>query len=410
MTPRVLVLDAGERSALEFIRSLGKKGIEVTAADSSKLTTGQLSKYTKKRLIYPSPEKSWSKFIKFITKFLTKNVYDLLIPITEFTTTIISYHKKELENYTIVATPDYSMYLKTDDKVETLKIAQKYKIPYPKTFFIKDVAEINEICNNIIYPAVIKPRRKTYWHNDEAKVSKVTGKNYARTPKDLMIKYEKLLLDQKELQDLERLPFIQEYVQGTTYGVEALLKDGQPKAFFMHKRLAEYPITGGASTLRESTYHPQIMKTGLYTLQTFNWHGLAMVELKLDPRDETPKLIEINGRPWGSLPLAITAGVDFPYLLYKMLTEGNIQVQKTYLTGIKQKWLIPGHLLWLYATLTTSKQNKLRVLKEFIKSIAYPDDIMNRKDPRPTIGALKVVIQLTIDVLKGKRKMTGEAY
>lgn len=410
MPPKVLVLDASERAALEFIRSLGKKEIEVTAADSSKLTTGQLSKYTKRRIIYPSPEKSWSKFIKFIIKFLTKNTYDMLIPVTEFTTTIISYHKKELENYSIIASPDYNMHLKVDNKAETLKIAQKYNIPHPITFTIQDMTEIKEICNSITYPAVIKPRRKTYWHNDEAKVSKVTGKNYVKTSKDLIIKYEKLLRDHKELIELDLLPLIQEYIPGKSYGVEALLNNGQPKAIFMHKRLAEYPITGGASTLRESTYHPQVMKTGLCALQIFNWHGLAMAELKLDRRDAMPKLIEINGRPWGSLSLAITAGIDFPYLLYKLLTEGNTQQQSTYLIGIKQKWLIPGHLLWLYASLTTNKQNKLRTLKEFIKSIPCPDDIMSLKDPQPTIGAIKVTIQLAIDVLKGKRKITGEAY
>jgi len=108
------------------------------------------------------------------------------------------------------------------------------------------------------------------------------------------------------------------------------------------------------------------------------------------------------------LPLAINAGIDFPYLQYKMLTEGSIDIQKTYLIGLKQKWLIPGHLLWLYSSLTDKKQNKLHILKEFIKSISYPDDIISLNDPRPTIGAIKVTIQYVIDVLKGKRKITGE--
>lgn len=409
MTSRVLVLDASERAAVAFIRSLGKRRIEVTAADQTKLTAGQLSRYAKRRLIYPSPEKSWNQFIKFITKVLSKNTYDMLIPVSEFTTTIISYHKKELEDYTIVAASDYNLYLKTYDKAETTKHLQTHGIPFPKTYFIHNVEEVKEVANNITYPAVIKPRRKTYWYNDNAKVIKITRTNYVKNPKDLIKNYYKILKERKELLELGLLPIIQEYIPGTTFGVEALLNRGQPRATFMHKRLAEYPITGGASTLRESVYHQELVKIGLYSLHTFGWHGLAMVEIKLDSRDNTPKLIEINGRPWGSLPLAVSAGVDFPYLLYKMLIEGDIQPQTNYLINVKQKWLLPGHMLWLYASLTTAP-SKLRVIKEFMKSLTYPDDIISIEDPLPVVGAIKVTIQLAIDVMKGKRKITGEIY
>ena len=40
-----------------------------------------------------------------------------------------------------------------------------------------------------------------------------------------------------------------------------------------------------------------------------------MVEFKLDARDGVAKLMEINGRFWGSLQLAVDAGVDFPAIL-----------------------------------------------------------------------------------------------
>ena len=66
MKKRIFILDASERSSLAFIRSLGKRGIEITAGDSIRFTTGQLSRYVKNRVIYPSPEKSQSKFIRFI--------------------------------------------------------------------------------------------------------------------------------------------------------------------------------------------------------------------------------------------------------------------------------------------------------------------------------------------------------
>jgi predicted ATP-grasp superfamily ATP-dependent carboligase len=47
--------------------------------------------------------------------------------------------------------------------------------------------------------------------------------------------------------------------------------------------------------------------------------GVAMVEFKLDRRKgNAAKLIDVNGRFWGSLQLAILSGVDFPYYLYQL--------------------------------------------------------------------------------------------
>ncbi len=409
MRRRVLVLDASERAALAFIRSLGKRGVEVVAADHSRLTTGLLSRYAKKRLIYPSPEESWSRFVKFLKKELSKNTYDMLMPISEFTTTIVSYHKDELDGYTIVATPDYETYLKAYDKAETVKCARGYGIPHPKTYFVEDFQEVGEIAKDLSYPVVIKPRRKTYWYQDEAKVVKITERNYAHNPKDLVEKYDVLLSQHSELLDLGLLPILQEYISGETVGVGVLISDGEPKALFMHKRLTEYPTSGGASTLRESTFHKDALKVGVDVVKALGWRGIAMAELKVDARDQTPKVIEVNGRPWGSLPLAITAGVDFPYLLYTLVVEGDVQPVTRYLLGVKQTWLIPGHLLWLFETLRKGG-SKLRTIAYFLKSFPWRDDVVSFRDPMPTVGALKVTAQLVLDVISGKRKITGERW
>jgi predicted ATP-grasp superfamily ATP-dependent carboligase len=50
-------------------------------------------------------------------------------------------------------------------------------------------------------------------------------------------------------------------------------------------------------------------------LKELQWAGVADVEFMIDPRDGTPKLMEINPRFWSSLYLALECGVDFPWLL-----------------------------------------------------------------------------------------------
>ena len=67
------------------------------------------------------------------------------------------------------------------------------------------------------------------------------------------------------------------------------------------------------SVYRESVAaDPDLVRRSRALLDAFGWCGVAMVEYKLDERTGTPYLMEVNGRFWGSLQLAIDAGVDFP--------------------------------------------------------------------------------------------------
>ena len=405
MPIKVLVLDASERASLAFIRSLGRRGFHITAADHVTFSLGHLSRYCKKRIIYPSPEKSCPLFVKAIKLLLKKENFDVVIPVSEFTVTILSYYKDELNDYALIAVPDYDQYVKTYDKANTVQHLHICRLPHPSTYMINDIGEIKEVAHVIKYPAVIKPRRKVYWLDGKAYVLKVTSEHYVGNPKELITKYQQIVQKGKLLK-LGLLPIIQEYIPGETYGVEILSCRGEVKAIFMHKRLAEYPITGGASTFRESVYLKELVDIGQAVSYTFKWHGLAMIEVKIDKRDGTPKIIEINGRPWGSLPLAVNAGVDFPYLYLEMLLGNNLREHRSYYVGLKQAWLLPGHLLWLYASLTQAKD--LKAIIKFIKSLAYQDDVLNLRDSGPTIGSLKVTFHYLIEVLKKQRKITGE--
>jgi predicted ATP-grasp superfamily ATP-dependent carboligase len=69
------------------------------------------------------------------------------------------------------------------------------------------------------------------------------------------------------------------------------------------------------------------------------WHGVAMVEFKVSA-DGTPYLMEINGRFWGSLQLAIDAGVDFPWMLYQLATGQTVDPVDRYVTGVRSRWLM----------------------------------------------------------------------
>jgi len=175
---------------------------------------------------------------------------------------------------------------------------------------------------------------------------------------------------------------VQEYIPGNEiYGVSALLnKDSKPRAVFVHKRIRQFPITGGPSTYRVSVSKPSLAKLGLKLLEEMKWYGVAMVEFKIDIRDGKPKLIEVNPRFVGSLSLAIAAGVDFPHLLYKMAINGDIQPTYNYKIGVKSRFLLFGDVFHFLAS-----REKLKLIPEFFKfcekNLSY--DIWNARDSLP---------------------------
>src|SRR6185312_15491135 len=111
---------------------------------------------------------------------------------------------------------------------------------------------------------------------------------------------------------------VQEYIEGVGTGYFAIAEHGRVRAEFAHRRLRDVRPTGSGSALRISVpVDPLIAESSRRLLADLEWHGVAMVEFRERP-DGTPVFLEVNGRFWNSLPLAIYAGVNFPGLLAEM--------------------------------------------------------------------------------------------
>jgi predicted ATP-grasp superfamily ATP-dependent carboligase len=147
----------------------------------------------------------------------------------------------------------------------------------------------------------------------------------------------------------------------------------------MHRRVREYPVTGGPSTTAESVRDPELEALGLRLLETLNWHGAAMVEFKKDSRDGEFTLLEVNPKFWGSLGLAIACGVDFPYLAARMAADGDVDAVSDYRLGVRFRWPLPDDVLHLLA--------KPRAVGSFLRDSIdrnVRSDISLR-DPKPNL-------------------------
>ena len=375
---RVLVTDGHWRKTLAAVRSLGKRGVEVTVGESSRVAASFFSKYCSRRLVYPSVRRHPEAFLAFLHQELRKSNYDLIMPIEEETLLLLARHREEFASVARLPIPPYEAIVKVRDKGWLLQHASQMRIPIPRTVWVKDMADLRTIKDAIPPPWVIKPRVS----------SGSFGIAYVEYEEDLPEAYRKVHSQFPFPLIQERLP-----LEGEAFGCSALLDKGsQVKALFVHRRLREYPITGGPSTLRESVRHPRIEELGIRLLQSLKWHGVAMVEFKVDPRDNEPKLMELNPRFWGSLALAIHAGVDFPYLLYKMAMGEEFAPVVDYKVGVRCRWLLPGDILHFL-----QNPHRFHLKPSFFQFRGTPDDILSGDDPLPIVGAFLTLLSLPWD-------------
>jgi predicted ATP-grasp superfamily ATP-dependent carboligase len=111
------------------------------------------------------------------------------------------------------------------------------------------------------------------------------------------------------------------------------------------------------------------------------------VEFKEDSRDGSVKLLEINGRFWGSLQLAVDAGIDFPYLLYRLAVDGDVEPALSYVEGVRLRWWL-GDLDWLLLRLREGGHTG--AIREFLTSTGTMAraEIFRWNDPWPALEEL----------------------
>ncbi|MGC8812276.1 MAG: ATP-grasp domain-containing protein [Candidatus Aenigmatarchaeota archaeon] len=379
----VLVIDGESNAGLTVTRSLGRKGIEVDVGARTNLAPSLFSKYCKKGFVYTNPEKNVSGFLEDLKRIVEKNDYEILFPCSDFTILPISLNRKFFEERVKLALPSNELLRLAWSKSKILRIARSIGIPTPKTFFVRRTEELKKIDKKINYPVVIKPESSKHILNNQVIDMQV---KYANNFKELVENFKKSFVNGKA-------PLIQEVIKGFGLGFFALCKNGRVKAFFMHKRLREVSVDRGASTLRESIWDEEIEKYGVELLEKIKWHGVAMVEFKMDEEEGKPKLMEVNGRFWNSLPLAVAAGVDFPYLLYKLIRDGNVQKITSYKIGVRCRWLT-GDTYRLIKILRGEYNKKLfqeslvksirDYLKFFDRDLHY--DTFTLDDPKPAFA------------------------
>jgi predicted ATP-grasp superfamily ATP-dependent carboligase len=384
----VLILDGHSSAALAFARSAGKAGHWVAVgANAGAFAAAQLSRYCKLSFSYPISTEDPHGFCETVLDFVNRNAVDLVVPVTDWTLLPLSEYRERFKHICKVALPSASSIEQVSDKYQTLQIAKSVGIRIPQTWLLESPGDLESL-RGTKFPLVVKDRFSLRWREGR---SVFGGVSYAYSREELEIQVSQRLMAAGNV-------LVQEFITGGGIGFSCFIANEEVRLPFQWKRVREVDPRGSASSCRESSsLDERIKNDSSQLIRRIGFEGIAMVEYKKTAAQPYPVLMEINGRPWGSIALPIASGINYPRYLIDWYLRGTLpQENKTYRTGIICRRMVaelthlsnvrtgkPGNWPLPYPAFWSTL---LRVATPWYPGLRYDDLWLS--DPRPGISGL----------------------
>jgi predicted ATP-grasp superfamily ATP-dependent carboligase len=320
---RVLLADGAPPAALAAARSLVRAGWRVEATDAGFSDRAPRSS----RVIAfpaPAPGKDPAGFASAVIDRAKAGDRPAVLPTTDAAILALLPRRADVEAGADLLLPPSEPLRRALDKGETLAAARTANVSIPETLTARAPADLARL--SLEPPLVVKPLASR-WPGPGGAV-RGAGPAFARDPARARSLAEGLLA--------EGAPgvLVQRWVPGTGRGVGLLVRGGKTAAVFVHRRLREvHPAGGPSSAAVSEAPDPALVGPAEALLQALGFEGLAMVEFRREG-EGVPVLMEVNPRPWGTIGLAVDAGVDFP----RLLAEGYAGPPPSYRTGVRRCW------------------------------------------------------------------------
>jgi predicted ATP-grasp superfamily ATP-dependent carboligase len=352
----VMVMEAQTLGSIAVIRSLGRAGYPVHACSSHPKAVGFFSRYANQCVVNPRYEEDG--FVPWLRHYLRKNGIRAIIP-SEGLLLALRPCFAEFDHLLPVSKDPHIVYMGLS-KFDLFKrlLANGQESHLPPTLLVENLTnppDMNEL-RHLGLPLFIK-----------ADSSYGIGQQQNR-----VIQCFSVSDAQKQLDDLVlgfRKVVVQGHVPGQGVGAFFLLWEGRLIAQFMHRRIHEVPYTGGVSSLRESWWHKGIRDDALAKLQATRWQGVAMMEYRWEESSDRFFLLEMNGRFWGSLHLALYSGVDFPLLLLDEFHARTSPPVLTFPLLVRCRHTFPKEVEYVWSRIKArelSVRSKLWAVLEFV--------------------------------------------
>lgn len=318
--PRVVLLGIDTPIGLTIVRELAQHGVEVHGIARHRAAPGLYSRYLTQGYFRESSREGVVRQTAALARALEPCH---VMAISEDDIALLNDHRSLFGEIRLLIPLAENMAWVLD-KAKTCAIAEPLGIPVPKSFEFLSMDDWDTVVPRLHFPVVLK------WRDPNAVAAKLSAAElklekaiYCHNPVDLHAALTPYLA-------IGEFPLVQEYCPGYGLGQFVFMHKGEALLTFQHRRVSEWPPEGGFSATCEAvplTEHRALMDKSILLLRSIGWEGVGMVEYRFDPITGQAALMEINGRFWGSLPLAYYCGAAFAWLTYSV--QGNDQLPPT---------------------------------------------------------------------------------
>lgn len=291
------VLLVGHQTSHEVLtaaRDLALAGWEVHVATGAKRSLAGASRFVHSEHRVGAPDVDLAAFTRDVIVALDRCKADVVVGCGDPELLSLSAVREQLPASVPLA--EHQLVLDAVDKVKLTSAAAHVGLAVPRT----EVADAETVAS-WRGPAIVKPR--LHWHPGLTGASAWASASLANSRAELIYAV-------RAVEESGREPVLQEPIVGDLIAVSAVRNvDGRLTGLLQQRAIRTWPPQTGVSSRAMTTpIDPELADGVERLLEHLGWIGMVQLQF-LQPPSGPPRLLDLNGRPYGSLPLAGAAGL-----------------------------------------------------------------------------------------------------
>lgn len=314
--PPCYVLGIETQIGLSLVRELGAAGVPVVGIATDESAIGLCSRYLTHGELLRKPRSD--EGLAELRAIGERHGAGYLLTVSEANTNWLIDHHDQLGVITPLL-PSKAAFAIVLDKTRTLEVAREVGIAVPESASPTTWDEVEQVAARFPFPAVLK------WADPNDVAPALYAKGIELVKAEYVYSPDEFQRVAERYRPLGQWPLVQSYCPGVGLGQFFFMHEGKAVRRFQHIRVAEWPPEGGFSSVCDGVpldRFVELQEQSIRLLQAIGWEGVAMVEYRFDPASGRAVLMEVNGRFWGSFPLAMYSGAGFALLAYSLQGRG----------------------------------------------------------------------------------------
>ena len=314
---RALIVEDGfQRGSLAAARALSKAGWQV-GIGSPREGFASSSRSTSAWHRVPSPEVDGDAFVAAVRNAVEVGGYDVVFGAGDGEVLALSAGRDELG--AIFPYGPHEDVVRAFDKAELAAAAERAGLAVPGPARPEDA------------PVVVKPRRTTV-HDPEGGPLRLRAA-VAQTADEARARVE-------YLESIGAEPLVQQFVEGDLVAYVAVTdRDSHVLSAVQQRSEAIWPNRSGGTVRARTEPVDEALAAGVGALLAdLDWFGIAQAQFQQAPGRE-PMLIDFNGRFYGSMALALSAGPNLPAIWAALATNRPLPEIEPARDGVRYHWL-----------------------------------------------------------------------